>query len=416
MSVKKSTIKVLATAAVAGLMSTAAMAEDTVKIGYIDPLSGPFSAVGQGGLLQFQFAADYFANNQGGVLGKKLEVIGFDNKVSPKESLIQLKNAIGQGVRYVVQGNGSSVAHALTGQISKYNKRNPGKEILFLNYSAVDPALTEEKCSYWHFRFDANADMKMSAITDVIKDRKDIKKIYIIGQDYSFGKAVSAAAKRFLKEKRPDIEIVGDELHPIGKVKDFTPYISKISASGADAVITGNWGADMVNLARAAQSGGLKADFFTYYAAGTGITAAIGEGGVGHIRLVADGHANPTRTAVWDAYNEAFKAKHPDTDLNQARIAHTIQYLIKAMKQANSTEPKDVAKALEGMEVTTLAGDKLVMRAQDHQLQMPLQIMVHTKGVKWDYDKSGYGLQTEASVPLEANTLPTSCNMDNRPK
>ena len=347
MSVKKHTLKILAATALAGVMSTSAMAADTIKIGYIDPLSGPFSAVGQTGLAQFQFAADYFAKNQGGVMGKNIEVIGFDNKISPKESLIQLKNVIGQGIRYIVQGNSSGVANALTDAISKHNKRNPDKTVLFMNYSAVDPALTNDKCNFWHFRFDGNADMKMSAITDTIKARSDIKSIYIIGQDYSFGKAVSAAAKKFLAMKRPDIKIVGDELHPIGKVKDFTPYISKISASGADAIITGNWGADMVNLARAAESGGVKADFFTYYAAGTGITAAIGEGGVGRIRLVSEGHNNPAPTATWDSYNAAFKEKHPKLDLNQARIAHTIQMFVQAVKKSGSDDPMKVAMALE---------------------------------------------------------------------
>jgi len=416
MSVKKHTLKLVAATAVASIMSTSAMAEGTIKIAFIDPLSGPFAAVGQSGFSEYKFAADYFANNQGGVIGKKIEIVGLDNKISPKESLIQLKNAIGQGIRFIAQGNSSGVANALTDAIRKHNKRNPDKTVLFLNYSAVDPALTEKKCNFWHFRFDANANMKMSAITDTIKKRKDIKKIYIIGQDYSFGKAVSAAAKKFLKMKRPDIEIVGDELHPIGKVKDFTPYISKISASGANAIITGNWGADMVNLARAANSGGVKADFFTYYAAGTGITAAIGEGGVGRIRLVSEGHQNPAPTATWDAYLGAYKKLNPKKDITQARIAHVVQMFVKAVKKANSADPMKVAFALEGMENTTLAGDKMVMRASDHQLQMPLQIAVHSAGVKWDIDNSGYGLQTENTVPLTTNELATSCNMKNRPK
>ena len=55
-----------------------------------------------------------------------------------------------------------------------------------------------------------------------------------------------------LAAKRPDIEIVGDELHPLFKVSDFSPYIAKIKASGADTVITGNWGPDFALLLKAA--------------------------------------------------------------------------------------------------------------------------------------------------------------------
>ena len=148
--------------------------------------------------------------------------------------------AIDQGIRFIAQGNSSGVANAITDVVKKHNRRNLDQQVLFLNYSAVDPALTNDKCNFWHFRFDANADIKMDALTDVMAGNQNIKKVYLIGQDYSFGKAVAAAAVKFLKAKRPDVEIVGNELHPIGKVKDFTPYARKIGSSGADAMITGN--------------------------------------------------------------------------------------------------------------------------------------------------------------------------------
>ena len=218
-------------------LAPAVMPAETIRIAYIDPLSGPFAATGENGLQQFRYAADQI-NKAGGVLGKRLEILGYDNKVNPQEALIQLKKVIGEGIPFVFQGNSSGVAHAISDAVLKHNERNPGSRILYLNYSAVDPALTNEKCHYWHFRFDAHADMKMAALTDVIKANPTIKKMYIIGQDYSFGKAVAEAAVKMLKEKRPDVQIVGNELHPIGKVQDFTPYVQKIIASGADAVIT----------------------------------------------------------------------------------------------------------------------------------------------------------------------------------
>ncbi|MEM7268955.1 MAG: ABC transporter substrate-binding protein, partial [Pseudomonadota bacterium] len=243
-------------AAAAGLALSASVAfsaaHATVKIAFIDPLSGPFATTGTNGLAEYEYAADVLVNEQGGVLdGKKFEIVAFDNKISPKESLIQLQVAIDQGIRYIAQGNSSGVANALTDAINKHNRRNPEDLVMFLNYSAVDPALTNDKCNFWHFRFDANADIKMDALTDVMKRDEAMKKVYLIGQDYSFGKAVAAAAVRNLGAKRPDVEIVGNELHPIGKVKDFTPYARKIVNSDADAVITGNWGSDMVGLGKA---------------------------------------------------------------------------------------------------------------------------------------------------------------------
>jgi branched-chain amino acid transport system substrate-binding protein len=398
--------------AVLAWIAPGAMSADPIRVAYIDPLSGPFAATGENGLNQFKQAADHI-NKAGGVLGRNFEIVPFDNKVSPQEALIQLKKVIGEGIPFVVQGNSSGVAHAISDAVLKHNERNPGSRILYLNYSAVDPALTNEKCHYWHFRFDANADMKMAALTDVIKANSKIKKMYIIGQDYSFGKAVAEAAVSMLKQKRPDIQVVGNELHPIGKVQDFSPYVQKIIASGADAVITGNWGADMVNLAKAANDGGLKVPFYTYYAASDGVTAAIGAAGVDRIRLVHDAHpGNPNAPKALGALIQEFKKLHPKNDVNQVRIYTTMTMLADAIKRAGAVNADKVAAALEGMEWTNISGDRIVMRRDDHQLLMPIYISVHTnKNITFDFDNSGFGLLLENKIEMDKATQPTTCKM-----
>ena len=379
--------------------ASAAFAEN-IKIAFIDPLSGPFASTGTNGLHQFEFAADYMVNDKGGLLdGQKMEVLPFDNKVSPKESLIQLQVAIDQGARYVVQGNSSGVANALTEAIDKHNRRNPDSRVLFLNYAAVDPALTNDKCNFWHFRFDANSDIKMDALTDVIVQDENIKKVYIIGQDYSFGKAVSAAANEMLDAKGDGIEVVGDELHPIGKVKDFTPYARKVVSSGADAVITGNWGADMLGIGKAIIDNGFEGPIYTYYAAGSGITAAFGESGKDKIRLISQGSINPIATEeARDTYN-AFLEKYPDGNIDQSRIFNTIGMLAQAITEAGSaTDVVAVASKLEGMEYDSMWGGKLFMRPQDHQIIQDMHVGVHTNdNLDFDYDQSGYGVVTQPS-------------------
>src|SRR6478672_8066659 len=262
-----------------------------VKIAFIDPLSGGGAATGILAQKTHQFYIDAI-NAAGGLNGEKLELLAFDNKVNPQESLIQLKRALDEGARYVVQGNGSAVALAITDAVQTYNERNPGKEVVYLNYAAIDPALTNEKCSFWHFRFDADADMKMAAMTNAIAADKRVQKVYLINQDYSFGKAVAAAATRMLGEKRPDIKIVGDELHPLQKVQDFSPYVAKIKASGADTVITGNWSNDMLLLFKAGKDAGLKVNWYTYYGGALGAPSAIGKDGVGIVKQISEYHTN----------------------------------------------------------------------------------------------------------------------------
>jgi len=399
-----------------GVSPSKVLAEDTIKIAFIDPLTGPFATSGESGLRTFEYAAETLVNAKGGVLGgKEFEIVPLDNQISPKESLIQLKRAINDGIQFIAQGNSSGVANALTDAIAKHNRRNPDQRVLFFNYSAVDPALTNDKCNFWHFRFDANADIKMDALTDVIAANEDVQKIYIIGQDYSFGKAVAAAAEKFLAEKRPDIEIVGNELHPIGKVKDFAPYATKVKASGADAVITGNWGADMVGLGKAIIDAGVSSPIYTYYAAHDGISATFGAQGDGIIRLVHEGRHNPPDPRYLELF-EGFKAVYPNNEINQPRIFSTVEILARAIEEAGDTDPVKVAFALEGMEHESPLGGKLYMRPEDHQMIQDIHISVHTKeGIEVDADNSGYGLLAEKTIEMAGMDSATTCEME-KPK
>lgn len=396
-----------------GLTATAASAADNIKIAYIDPLSGPFATTGTNGLAEWKFAVENLVNAKGGVLGgTNLEIVAFDNKISPKESLIQLQVAIDQGIRFVAQGNSSGVANALTNAIKKHNKRNPDKRVIFLNYSAVDPALTNDKCNFWHFRFDANADIKMDAMIDVIAKDSAIDKIYIIGQDYSFGKAVAAAAVRNIDAKMPNAKIVGNELHPIGKVKDFTPYARKIIASGANAVITGNWGSDMLGLGKAVIKAGYTGPIYTYYAASSGITKAFGADGKGTIRLISEGILNPPVSDAVTKYVNDFKAKYPDNNVSQLRIANTAEMLAKAIDKAGSADAIKVAYALEGLEIDSIWGGKVKMRKADHQAIQNVYVLAHTDdNIMHALDNSPYGLLTEATVENAGMNSPTTCKM-----
>ena len=393
--------------------ASAAFAEN-IKIAFVDPLSGPFATTGTNGAAEWTFAADELVNKAGGVLGgRSFEVVTFDNKMSGKESLIQVQVAIDQGIRFIAQGNSSGIAAAITDAVNKHNKRNPDDRVLFLNYSAVDPALTNEKCNFWHFRFDANADIKMDALTDVMARDTGLSKVYLIGQDYSFGKAVAAAAERDIAKKRPDVEIVGNELHPIGKVKDFTPYARKIVASGADSVITGNWGSDMVGLGKAIIEAGFEGQIYTYYAASNGITRTFGEAGKGHLNLVHEGKLNPPVSDRASAYVDAFEAKYPDHDISQARIANAVEMLAKAIEAAGTADDVvPIALALEGMEHDSIWGGKVFMRPQDHQAIQDVHIGAHTdENIRHPMDNSAFGLADNVTVEMAAMDSPTTCKM-----
>ena len=398
------------TLALAAIIIAAGDAGAQVKIAFIDPLSGGASSAGTNAQKHLIYLIDK-VNGSGGLNGEKLELISFDNKVDPQESLIALKKALDEGARYVFQGNGSSVALAITDAVLKYNERNPGKEVLYFNYAAVDPALTNAKCNFWHFRFDADADMKMAALTDFITKQPQIKKVYLINQDYSFGKAVAAAARKMLAEKRPDIQIVGDELHPLQKVQDLSPYVAKIKASGADTVITGNWSNDMFLLIKASNDAGLKVNWYTYYAGALGSPSAIGRNGLGVLKQVSEYHNNalPELDPDAAAFRKRFTGK--DDEFDYYRLKTAFDLFSAAAKKAKSNDPIKVAKALEGLKLDTTVGP-VEMRADNHQLLQPLFISTFSDNVKFDVERTGYGFKTDQKVDAKDTAMPTVCKME----
>ncbi|HBT07681.1 MAG TPA: branched-chain amino acid ABC transporter substrate-binding protein [Alcanivorax sp.] len=384
---------------------------DTVRIALIDPLTGPMAAAGQSALDHLKFHAEKI-NANGGINGDKLEIVGLDNKVNPQESLVQLQKAIDDGIRYVTQGMGSSVGSALLAAVNKHNQRNPGDEVLYLNIAAVDPAFTNERCSFWHFRFDAHVDMKMNAMTSWIEGRDDIKKVYLINQDYSFGRAVAEAATKMLKEKRPDIEIVGQDFHPLAKVKDFTPYVSKIQSSEADAVITGNWGQDITLLVKAAADYGLDMPFLTYYGAMAGVVTQVGEAGVDRIYQANEYYGDFDKPEM----AEQQVAMYEDTgwDYYWLRLTTMLDMIDAAAEKADSTDPVKVAFAMEDLSIETTTGE-VVMRKSDHQMQLPLFISVLKDDMEYGAEGTDFNFHKIAEISRDEVSLPTTCKM-RRPK
>ena len=389
-----------------------------IRLALIESMSGPFANTGEAVFRNLLWAVER-VNARGGIKlpggTRPLQLDRYDSKGQNEEALSALRAAMDDGARIVLQGNSSATAAALVDAIDKNNERDPSRRVIFLNYAAVDPVLTNERCSFWHFRFDAHADMRVAALMDVVKDDAALRRVYLIGQDYSFGQAVLREARRQLGAQRPDVEIVGDELHPMGKVKDFAPYATKIIASGAQAVVTGNWGNDLTLLVKAAREAGFNGTFYTFYGNALGAPAAIGDAGIGRVIAVADWLPN-VQTTQSEAFYRAFRARFPKPaeDYVHMRLALMIEALVQAIERAGSVDAVPVARALEQADVS-LHGQRGRMRAADHQFQQQLVVGVMDRqgrpGVQFDVEGSGYGFRVVKTIAPERAELPTSCKM-----
>jgi branched-chain amino acid transport system substrate-binding protein len=417
-NLRRRVLKMLWASLCAPAFALAQSALPPVKIAMIEGLSGGNANGGEAVFRNLVWAVER-VNQRGGVKtaqgARLVQLDRYDSKGQIEEALSALRSAIDDGARFIAQGNSSAVAAALIEAVNKHNEREPQRRVLFLNYSAVDPILTNEKCSFWHFRFDAHADMRMAALMSVLKEDKSLKSVYLIGQDYSFGQAVLREARRQLALQRPDIRIVGDELHPVLRIKDFAPYATKIKASGAQAVITGNFSNDLTLLVKAAKEVGFDGSFYTFYGNALGAPAAIGEAGVGKVIAVADWLPN-VQGAQSEAFYRSFRERYPRPadDYVHMRMQLMIEALAQSIEQAGSTDALAVAKKLEHA-VVKLQGQGGAMRAADHQFQQPLVVGVMERqgspGVKFDVEGSGYGFRVVKTIPAAQAEMPTSCKM-----
>ncbi|MFV0680516.1 branched-chain amino acid ABC transporter substrate-binding protein [Ottowia sp.] len=389
-----------------------------IKLALIEALSGPFANTGEAVFRNLVWAVER-VNARGGVridTGQHLlQLERFDSKGQAEEALSMLRAAVDAGCRVVLQGNSSSVAAALIDAINKHNERDPAHSVVFLNYSAVDPILTNAQCSFWHFRFDAHADMRMAALMEVMREDARLGSIYLIGQDYSFGHAVLREARRQLAAQRPDVRIVGDELHPVGRIKDFLPYAAKIKASGAQAVLTGNWGNDLTLLVKAAREAGFDGRFYTFYGNAMGAPAAIGEAGIGKVVAVADWMPNvptPESAAFYQSFRQRFPK--PQDDYVHLRMQMMIEALAESLHYAGTIDSLPLARMLETT-IVKLAGRTGTMRKEDHQFQQPLVVGVMERqgspGVPFDVEGSGYGFKVVREIRAAKAKLPSTCQM-----
>ena len=361
-----------------------------IKIAAIEPLSGPYAAVGKDIIDGIKYSADVI-NENGGINGRMIEIVPMDNAMKAEKTTELLRKAIDENIRFVTQGGGSSHALNIIKQLEKYNSRNPGKEVLFLNNSAVTTSFTNEECTFFHFRFDSNVDMKVAGLISHMSKDNSIEKVYLFNQN--------------------------DELiQPFGKVQDFNPYITKIKLSGADTVLTGNWGPDAYRFVNALKDAGVKVKLFGIYISQPAGMAAMEKNLLFNDVIIVKefNPTNPDAPAWYKDYEKGHLEKMgltPDAD----RFRFMLEMFKAAIEKTNSFEPKDIAYALEGMEGKSVDGGKIIMRKDDHQIHFDMQALLVSEKKNQsiiyrnqDFDMSYVNV---GNIPVEDITLDTSCEM-----
>lgn len=390
-----------------------AAAAAPVKIGVLETLSGPQASSGLAYRTAVRYAVEQI-NASGGWNGEPVQLVEYDNQGGPAGAADKLKAAAAEGVHIIVQGASSAVGGQITEDIRKHNLRNPGKEIVYINVGAEALELTGEKCNFHHFRFSGNAEVRTKALVNAMKQANALgSKVYAINQNYSWGQDMEKAIVD--NAGAGGYQVVEKTLHDVNKVQDFAPYVAKISASQADAVLTGNWSNDLLLLMKAAKSAGLKVRFGTVFLDQPGNLANAGDLAIGH--FVAHTFNAEAGGAEGERFVTDYRAKtghapafiEPQTVFGMAMVADALK---RTKPQNGALNVNAFAKALETAKVMTPMGE-MRMRAADHQALLPIVVSMVDKEAKLKADGSDMGFKPvkrftaeEAATPAQA-----SCTM-----
>ena len=412
MRISRHPISALAIASVLVCAGASAFA-DPVKIGLVETLSGPQAASG----LMYRSAVRYVIdrmNSEGGWGGQPVQLLEYDNQGGPTGAADKVKAAIADGVNIVVQGASSAIGGQISEDVRKHNIRNPGKELVYINVGAEAQELTGERCHFHHFRMAGNAPVRIKALVLAMKQDNVLgTRVYAINQNYSWGQDVEKA----IVDTAPlgGYQVVEKTLHDVNKIQDFAPYVSKIGASKADTVMTGNWSNDLLLLMKATKAAGLKARFGTIYLDQPGNLANAGDLAIGH--YIAHTFSAEAGGTAGERFMNDYKAKtghlpaatEPQTAFGLMMVAEALK---RTQPQGGNLNVNAFAKLLESVKVQTPVGE-MSMRADDHQALLPMVVSTVTKDAKYKVDDTDLGFKpvklftaTEAATPVQP-----SCKM-----
>jgi branched-chain amino acid transport system substrate-binding protein len=389
--------RLLLAATALSFVASAASAEQ-LKIATIESFSGPGADIGVVWAEGIKYGVDR-VNAEGGFNGQPIKLLEYDDQTTPGGASDKLRAAIAEGARIIVSGAPSFIAAQIDEDVRKYNLRNPGKEIIYYSVGSESYDLTASKCQFWFFRLISNPYVRIKALVKVMKEEGMLgSKVYSINQNYAYGMEMQKAQARAVKAN--GAEIIDATLHDVAKIQDFSPYIAKIKASGAETVLSGNWGNDIILLMKAANNAGLKVRFGGTNIDNVGVIGSAGEAALGAYQ--ASPYNAEAGGDAGKAFAEDYKAKTGHNPVFSATGALGVMMLGDALKSVKPGDGpidiKQIALAIEGEKYQTPLGDVSV-RAADHQAVIPIAVSLVSKDAMYKADGTDMGLKLVKVVP-----------------
>lgn len=386
---------------------------DVIKIGILAPFSGDGAINGYIHMLPLAWVA-HDINKRGGIMVdgkvKKIAIIKGDTMGKPANTKQAVEKLCLQDKVDILWGTaGSHLVAIIQAEADKYKK-------LHVNYCSLSDSLMEGKSfTPYTFQYIWTTYSVANTFAKYFAGRKE-RKFYILNQDYIFGHQLADAFKAALNKYVPDAQIVGEDFHPLF-AKDFAPYLTKVKASGADVIFTGDWTPDAANLLKQARQMGVATPFAHIFMDEANTLHAVGpEGSKGMI--FANQFILPNQDGINQVWHELWKkwSAPYDTDLYKwmgATLGSYVEaayWLTDVLVKAGSTEPEKVIKAWEGDEWVGILGKPLKMRACDHRVERDTYVSEFVHPNKWHEGSAHVG--EVVTIPAEFVTIPVPKDLE----
>ncbi|GGY61533.1 ABC transporter substrate-binding protein [Marinobacter zhanjiangensis] len=350
------------TAATLSLGTGNAMAEEPIRFGAIYILSGSAATYGEFAQRGIDLAVEEI-NDSGGILQRQVEVL-YEDSQGKAATAIQAarKLAYQDNVDALLGLDSSGVAQGMVPTVPELQKP-------FIITHAATPDVTGNLCNEFTYRISVNVPQNQKAAA-MIAAETDAKRWTTIGPDYAFGHQTWEYFGNYLKEMKPEVELMEQTAFPRFGAEDFTPFINGIMDADPEGIIISTWGGDLVNFIRQANNLGFFDQgyevMFTVGAA-TEVLDALGdqmpEGVWLSTRYWYDAYDNEANTRFVEAYLDEYGSA-PSYNSEGAYAA--IYAYKQAMEAAGTTDGPAVAKALSGMTMEAPNGT-VTFRPGDHQ-------------------------------------------------
>ncbi len=325
-----------------------------------------------------------------------------------------MRTALADGCNVILHGSSSATGGQITEDVRKFNLRNPTKRVLFLGTGTEALELTGEKCQYYFFRFATNAQIRVRALVSAMKDVGALgTKVFSINQNYAWGKDVEAAVVELGPAN--GYVVVDKIIHDMFKVQDFSPYVARIAASGADTVFCGNSGNDITYLVKAIRSAGLKVNFGAAFLDLPGTLAAAGDAAEGYFEAERWNREafGDWGVQLWADYAAKMGTEPSGNEIKSVLAMAFLQQALTSVPQGGAISADRIGAAMEATTYKLPTGD-LTMRAADHQALFPIVVARVQKGAKYGADGTDLGFVPVRVIQgvAAANPVQAACHME----